>query len=104
MSRTSRPTYLLALSIEPTAFLTERFPACSRTPVFGFDVVSSVAFGIVVVDELLNRMPRCFSHLYHLPVELRRPPQTNRGTAGRMVAIPQATKIRYILALSQVVR
>jgi hypothetical protein len=49
---------LLSGSVTASALLTEWFSACAFAQVFLFDVVASVAFGVVVVDWLFNRVPR----------------------------------------------
>lgn len=49
---------LPAQLIEPSAFLAERAVARSPAKIFDFDVIAGVALGVVVADELPNRVPR----------------------------------------------
>src|SRR3982750_3852078 len=43
---------------ETCAFLAKRLPAQARLPVLPFDFVTGIAVGVVVVDTLLNGVPR----------------------------------------------
>ena len=57
---------LPALRIELRTLLTERLIARPLPKVLRLDVVASIAVGIVMVNRLLNRVPRCLSHFVYL--------------------------------------
>lgn len=53
---------LATSSSEIGALFAERFAAGPLPQVFTLDVIASVAIGVVVMNRLLDRMPRTFSH------------------------------------------
>ena len=50
------------MSIQLPTFFAERFVSGALPKVFGLDVIAGVALRVVMVDTLLDRVPRTFSH------------------------------------------
>lgn len=54
------PHHGLVRLLQACALLAERLATCTRSNVLTFDVVAGIAVAVVVVNGLLDRVPRIF--------------------------------------------